>query len=130
MQTRTRRSFATAGVSLLIGGIATRAIANNESTPSATPSASPEASPMPTGTMEITIENYRFNPPALEILTGTTVTWTNLDIIPHTVTTEDTLLDSGTLIRDATFTHTFTEVGEFPYYCFLHRTMLGTIIVT
>jgi plastocyanin len=85
---------------------------------------------MPTATMEITIENYRFNPPSLEIPTGTTVAWTNLDIIPHTVTSEDGQLDSGTLVRDATFTHTFTTSGEIPYYCFLHRTMLGTISVT
>ena len=32
MQTRTRRSFTAAGITLLVGGIATRAVAQNDAT--------------------------------------------------------------------------------------------------
>ena len=30
----------------------------------------------------------------------------------------------------ATFEHTFTEAGEYPYFCLLHPNMVGTVIVT
>ena len=61
----------------------------------------------------------------LTVPVGTTVLWTQLDAASHTTTSGtpgDTtgLWDSGTLSRNQTFTHTFTEEGSFPYFCRIH----------
>ena len=37
----------------------------------------------------VKIDNFSFSPATLEIKAGTTVTWTNLDDIPHTVVNDD-----------------------------------------
>ncbi len=72
----------------------------------------------------------------LTIPVGTTVEWINQDRAPHTVTSSDgSLFESGTLRQGDTFRFTFTEPGEYPYYCRFHGTadgggMASKIIVT
>ena len=43
--------------------------------------------------------------------------------------TPDGNFDSGIMAPAATFEHTFTEAGEFPYFCLLHSNMVGTVSV-
>ncbi len=75
-------------------------------------------------------------PEVVEIETGTTVRWINEDSVAHTVTSGNIeigntdLFDSGLMAQDAVFEHTFTEAGQYPYYCLLHPLMEGTIIVS
>ena len=38
-------------------------------------------------------------------------------------------LNSGTLGNGATYVHTFTTAGTYPYHCTFHSGMTGTIIV-
>ncbi len=72
----------------------------------------------------------------LVIPVGATVEWINQDRAPHTVTSSDgSLFESGTLRQGDTFRFTFTEPGEYPYYCRFHgaadgQGMAGKIIVT
>ena len=81
-----------------------------------------------------------FSPYPININVDDTVTWTNRDAQPHTVTSgtpaggPDGNFDSSpgftTLINaQGTFSHTFEEAGEFPYYCALHPNQIGTVIV-
>jgi plastocyanin len=75
-----------------------------------------------------------YQPNPLQINVGDTVTWTNDDSQPHTVTsgegaTPDGRLDSSIMAPGATFSHTFTEGGEYPYFCLLHPNMVGTVSV-
>ena len=37
--------------------------------------------------------------------------------------------DSGIMAPGATFEYTFTEAGEYPYFCLLHPNMVGTVSV-
>jgi plastocyanin len=37
--------------------------------------------------------------------------------------------DYGILAPAATFDFTFTEAGEYPYFCLLHPNQVGTVIV-
>jgi plastocyanin len=70
---------------------------------------------------------------------GDTVIWTNDDSQPHTVTsgsngTPDKKFDSSPnfqplLVPKGTFKHTFTEAGDYAYYCGLHPNMVGTVKV-
>lgn len=80
-----------------------------------------------------------YDPLELEVPVGTTVRWTNEDAIAHTVTSGvsdgttgdgDGRFDSGFLEQGDSFTYTFTEPGEFPYFCIPHPWMKGKIIVT
>src|SRR5918993_819229 len=76
-----------------------------------------------------------FSPNPIQVSAGTTLTWTNDDAQPHTVNsgenaTPSGLFDSGIMAPAATFEHTFTEAGEYPYYCLLHPNMVGTVSVS
>jgi plastocyanin/uncharacterized membrane protein YozB (DUF420 family) len=86
----------------------------------------PEAGGTPTvvavagGQVSVPIENFAFQPAELVIPAGTTVTWTNFDDAPHTVTFDDGSTDSGLMDLGGVFTHTFATEGEFAYYCAFH----------
>jgi nitrite reductase (NO-forming) len=83
-----------------------------------------------------TLTTDAFQPNPLQVSTGTTVTWTNNDAQPHTATsgatapTPDGKFDSGILAPAATFDFTFTEAGEYPYFCLLHPNMVGSVSVS
>ncbi|HEX2170491.1 MAG TPA: multicopper oxidase domain-containing protein [Nitrososphaera sp.] len=76
-----------------------------------------------------------FSPNPVQVSVGTTVTWTNDDAQPHTVNSGETptqsgLFDSPIMAPQATFDFTFTEAGEYPYFCILHPNMVGTVSVS
>jgi plastocyanin len=82
-----------------------------------------------------TLTTDAFSPNPIQVSVGTTVTWTNNDAQPHTVSsgenaTPNGLFDSSIMAPKATFEHTFTEAGEFPYFCTLHPNMVGTVSVS
>lgn len=78
--------------------------------------------------MEVHIDNFVFQPPELKIKVGTTVTWTNRDDIPHTVVSAGKFR-SKTLDTDDKFSFTFTDAGDYKYFCSLHPHMTGMIKV-
>lgn len=82
----------------------------------------------------VSIQNNAFSPGTLTVPVGTTVTWTNHDGIAHTVTagtpgSPSGAFSSGNLAGNATFSHTFSAAGSFPYFCSIHTGMRGTITV-
>src|SRR5919106_107901 len=85
------------------------------------------------GSSSLTTDAYQPNP--VQVGVGETVTWTNDDAQPHTATsgqnaTPDGTFDSSIMAPGATFEHTFTEAGEYPYFCLLHPNMVGTVSVS
>ena len=70
-----------------------------------------------------------FAPPNLLVRVGATITWTNDDALPHTVTAGDRSWSSGDLQRGGTFRRTFAEPGRYPYVCLYHPRMVGTVTV-
>ena len=77
----------------------------------------------------ITIADFAFSG-ITEVAVGTTVVVTNTDGSPHTWTAVDGTFDSGALAQGDTFEFTFTQAGEFAYFCNFHPSMQGTITVT
>jgi plastocyanin len=75
----------------------------------------------------VAMKNMKFDPPLLEVKKGDTVEWTNTDITPHTATA--TAFDSGSIASDASWRHSFTVAGNFPYACTFHPEMKATVIV-
>jgi len=94
----------------------------------------------------VTIENYAYSPPELTVTVGTTVTWTNKDLVGHTVTegapestkpASQRAFDSSReaegkydLIQSGqSWSYTFTTPGTYDYYCLPHPYMKAHIIV-
>jgi plastocyanin len=97
---------------------------------------------MTPGSSSKTTDAYSPNP--VEINVGDTVIWTNNDA-PNTHTATSGNPSDGpdgtfggtpdnpfseTVGPGKTFSFTFNEAGEFPYYCTLHPNMIGTVIVS
>jgi plastocyanin len=74
-------------------------------------------------------KSYRFEPKAITVASGDTVTWTNDDNFTHTVQVdgqEDHEVDRGDSVSI-----TFDKPGTYHYVCTLHRRdMDGTVTVT
>ena len=82
-----------------------------------------------------TLTDTAYQPNPIQVSVGTTVTWTNNDAQPHTVNSGENampsgLFDSPIMPPVGTFEYTFTEAGEFPYFCILHPNMVGTVSVS
>ena len=77
----------------------------------------------------VTIDNFTFNPSALTVRPGATVTWINQDDIPHTIASTTRAFRSKALDTDDRFSFTFATPGVYEYFCSLHPHMKGTIIV-
>lgn len=75
-----------------------------------------------------------FNPDPLEIPAGTTVVWTNDDDIQHSITNGTPPDPAGAFgseffTQGQTFSFTFDQPGEYPYFCMRHNSMVGVVKV-
>ncbi len=82
------------------------------------------------------VDNRCYIPADVTVDVGGEVTWSNDDSAAHTVTSgalsdDDygSMFDSGLFLSGATFSVTFDEQGEFPYFCLVHPWMEGSVIV-
>jgi amicyanin len=80
----------------------------------------------------VDIKEFAFGPQSITVKVGATVTWTNDDQDPHTVTSQAGTgpLKSQTLNNGDTFKYTFTKAGTYDYLCTIHPFMTGTVVVT
>jgi plastocyanin len=101
----------------------------NASAPASQPVA--QAAAAQAAAVSVKIDNFKFEPKELNITVGTTVTWTNVDDVPHTATSKDDpqTFDSGALDTDEKFSFTFTKPGKYPYFCKVHPHMTGVVTV-
>lgn len=102
----------------------------NMTMPMSAPSA--ETSTRPVAGNAVAIKNFAFSPATLKVAVGTTVTWTNQDTDPHTVTSTGTggPLHSAALTTHAAYSYKFTEPGTYAYLCTIHPFMTATVEVT
>ncbi|NIK79705.1 plastocyanin [Paenibacillus castaneae] len=78
-------------------------------------------------TVEIT--NFAFSPEKLEISQGDIVTFINKDEVKHSATADNGQFDTTLLAQDESKKVTFSDAGEFGYYCIPHPGMRGSIVV-
>jgi len=110
-------------------------VAEGEAVASTSPVSTPERQTEPAPAQAaalaeatVSIADFSFEPATLDVAAGMTVVWTNNGRAPHTVTGD--FADSGVLEPGQTFSHEFSESGEFPYACAIHPEMTGTIQVS
>jgi plastocyanin len=89
----------------------------------------PAAAAAPAKAQSIQIHNFAFAPAVLTVARGTTITWTNADEDPHTVTATGRAFHSAALDTGNRFSFTFNTPGEFAYFCSLHPHMTGKVVV-
>ena len=78
----------------------------------------------------VSIDNFTFTPQTVTVKTGTTVTWTNNDDIPHGIAwMKNAFTRSKALDTDDSYSLTFTTPGTYAYFCYLHPHMTGTLVV-
>ena len=124
-------------VVILIAGITVMATHNSNKT---TPYSATKPAPRPAvdtsnavASNSVTIQNYMFNAPVIKVKVGTTVTWTNMDGVAHSVSPDSPSADfpDGKLIgHDETYSFTFNKAGTYSYHCSPHPYMKASVIVT
>ena len=114
-----RAAIALVGVAALVGACGS--------------SAAPAISAGGGSSAAIDISGFAFKTTSLEVTRGSTVTWSNKDGTTHTVSsgtppTKDRKFD-GQVPGGSTFSVTFSDAGTFRYFCAIHNSMTGTIVV-
>jgi plastocyanin len=75
------------------------------------------------------IRGMNFGEKRMEIAAGAAIQWTNNDPLVHTVTADDGSWDSGPIEPGKSWSHTFTQAGEFAYHCTPHPFMKAVVVV-
>lgn len=79
---------------------------------------------------EISIANFAFTPKTMEIARGERVTWRNDDDVPHRIQSGDGRFQpSGVLDTKGSYELAFKDAGRYSYFCSIHPTMTGSIVV-
>jgi plastocyanin len=78
-------------------------------------------------TVDVSIQGFAFNPASVQVSTGDTVRWTNMDSTDHTVT--GSTFNSGIIHTGQSYEFRFTTPGSYSYVCSIHPSMKGTVTV-
>ncbi len=78
-----------------------------------------------------------YDPNPINIKVGGTITWTNADVVAHTVTsgkdynalTSGKIFNSGSIISNGVYSQKFNTAGVYDYFCLFHPAMKGQVIV-
>ena len=84
------------------------------------------------GAETVDMKDIQFVPKDITVKAGTTITWTNSDEVPHTVTKEGGPggdFDSGNVEPGDTFELTVDVPGKVDYVCTIHPGQAGTFTV-
>jgi plastocyanin len=117
----------------LLGGCAAPVPAPQTPAPMPMPHETPGTAPAPTTSAAasqagVMMMGTAFAPGTVEVATGGSVTWTNMDSVPHTVTGGP--LQSSALNQSGTFSFTFGSPGTYDYFCAIHPDMKGAVVVS
>jgi len=120
-------------LAVVLAGCSVRQVNKEQAMPSreGAVSAGNAAVPQAPVTHEVEIIDFAYFPAELTVRKGDVVVWANRDSALHTVSSESgSELDSGTLSKDGSYSHTFMEEGVFSYYCVFHPYMSAKVVVS
>jgi plastocyanin len=85
------------------------------------------------GTTDVTIQDFSFNPSTVTVLANSIVKWTNNGSTTHTVTSTTVpangTFDSSNVSPGTSVCFKFTVAGTYHYECSIHTIMTGTVTV-
>ena len=119
------------GPLLLIAAVAIIAAACDGTGPTAyrAPASTAATTTAATATNAVAINGFSFEPDALKVKVGATVTWINDDTVAHTVIADDNSFASSNLQPGGSFSFRFTRPGTYAYHCSIHPSMHGSVVV-
>ena len=82
--------------------------------------------------VKVDIPDIKFEPKDIAVEAGTTITWTNTDDLPHTVTKTGgpgAQFDSGNIDPGGEYEQTVEAKGKIDYVCTIHPGQEGSITV-
>lgn len=87
-----------------------------------------DRTPPAVGVHDVAARHLQFDPPAVQVKPGTTVTWHFEDgAVSHDVKGDGF---ASRIQKAGTFSHRFDRPGTWRYRCTLHTDMTGRVIVT
>jgi plastocyanin len=121
---------------LVLAGVVVAAACFSEHSPTAANSSAADCSlplgPGVGGSTLVAIRDFSFQPSAVTIKAGSSVTWLNCEPAgtpSHTTTSDQGVWNSPLLAPGDAFTQTFDTPGVFPYICAVHPFMTATVTV-
>jgi len=78
---------------------------------------------------DLLVQNFLFCPVTVNVARGSELRWINRDQVPHTVSADGDVFDTGNFGRDEPRSIRFDTPGTFTYFCRLHPFMRGTVVV-
>ena len=92
-------------------------------------STSSTVAPIPQ-TVTVSITDGEFDPRQVEVAVGGSVTWVNDDGTPHLlVSMTPNVIHSPLIGKAGSYTRSFDVPGEYRYYCNIHNSMKGVVVV-
>jgi plastocyanin len=83
------------------------------------------------GTVTASIENRTFSPATITAKVGEVISWTNGDSVPHGVALDaDDTKCTASISGGGTGGTSFSAAGTYPFHCFVHPSMKGTITIS
>lgn len=76
----------------------------------------------------VSIEGMKFQPEAVTVQRGDRITWTNKDLVPHTVTSAGAF-DSGAIAPGHSWSWVAKAPGARDYVCSYHPMMKARVVV-
>lgn len=120
-----------------MGLVALTAACGNDKSPegvaAATTTSSGAAPPSAKATTTVVVKGFAFDPKVATVKAGQTVTWTNEDSSDHAIHDKANAFVGehfGPGAGRTTYSHSYNTRGEFEYYCDIHNSMTGLIVVT
>lgn len=124
------RHLIRAGLVTLIAGVTFIACSSGGATPTATTAAGGGGGAK---TASVTMKGFAFGPATVTIAKGGSVTFTNNDGTTHTVSSGTAPNKDGKFDKEVAggseTTITLDTPGTYTYFCNIHQTMKGTIVV-
>lgn len=80
-------------------------------------------------TKVVMISNFAYVPRSIALNVGDSILWKHDDVAAHDSVSVDGLFKSPVLERGGSFSFKFEKAGTYEYYCSIHPSMRGTIVV-
>jgi len=77
----------------------------------------------------VVMQNFSFVPSVITINASESVTWVNMDSVSHQVVADNGLFTSAAINPGATYSFSFTTLGNYTYHCGIHPFMKGEVSV-
>ena len=93
-------------------------------------SSGPTTAAAPPTSVTVSIADGAFDPRRVEVAVGGSVTWVNDDDTPHVLlSTTPNVIGSPLIGKAGSYTQELSAPGEYRYYCTIHNSMKGTVVV-